>query len=54
MVTVLVDLHVCVSVAPTIAPTGTKVVGSISLTNDSAVSRTVTLVQTFSFLSPTG
>jgi HYR domain/Galactose oxidase, central domain len=53
-VTVLVDLHVAVSVAPTTATTGTKVIGTISLTNDSAVSRTVTLVETFSFLSPTG
>ena len=53
-VTVLVDLNVTASVAPTTAPTGTKVIGTISLTNDSAVSRTVTLVETFSFLSPTG
>jgi hypothetical protein len=53
-VTVLVDLNVTASVAPTNAPTGTKVTGTISLTNDSAVSRTVTLVETFSFLSPTG
>jgi hypothetical protein len=53
-VTVLVDLNVSVSVAPTTATTGAKVVGSVSLTNVSAVSRTVTLVETFSFLSPTG
>jgi hypothetical protein len=53
-VTVLVDLHVAVSVAPSTAPTGTKVVGSVSLKNASLVSRTVTLVETFSYLSPTG
>src|SRR6266849_1330877 len=53
-VTVLVDLNVAVSVAPTTATTGTKVVGTISLTNGSAVSRTVTLVDTFSFVSATG
>jgi hypothetical protein len=53
-VTVLVDLNVAVSVAPTTATTGTKVVGTITLTNDSAVSRTVTLVNSFSFVSPTG
>jgi hypothetical protein len=53
-VTVLVDLTVAASVAPATAPTGTKVIGTISLTNDSAVSRTVTLVEIFSFLSPTG
>src|SRR5216683_441372 len=34
-VTVLVDLNVAVSVAPTTATTGTKVVGTISLTNSS-------------------
>jgi hypothetical protein len=53
-VAVLVDLSAAVSVTPTTAPTGTKVIGTISLTNDSTVSRTVTLVETFSFLSPTG
>src|SRR5229473_2758607 len=53
-VTVLVDLNVAVSVAPTSAITGTKVVGTMSLTNDSAASRTVTLVDTFSFVSATG
>jgi hypothetical protein len=53
-VTVLVDLNVAVSVAPTTATTGTKVIGTISLTNDSTVGRTVTLVDTFSFVSPVG
>jgi hypothetical protein len=53
-VTVLVDLNVAVSVAPTTATTGTKVIGTISLSNDSTVGRTVTLVDTFSFVSPTG
>src|SRR6266851_1571129 len=53
-VTVLVDLNVAVSVAPATATTGTKVIGTISLTNGSAVSRTVTLVDTFSFVSATG
>jgi hypothetical protein len=53
-VTVLVDLNVAVSVAPTTATTGTKVRGTISLTNDSTVGRTVTLADTFSFVSPTG
>jgi len=53
-VTVLVDLTVAVSVAPSSATTGTKVVGTMSLTNDSAASRTVTLVDSFSFVSPTG
>src|SRR5216683_299397 len=53
-VTVLVDLNVAVSLAPTTAPTGTKVIGTISLTNDSTVSRTVTLTDSFSYVSPTG
>ena len=53
-VTVLVDLNVAVSVAPNTATTGTRVIGTISLTNDSTVGRTVTLFESFNFVSPTG
>jgi hypothetical protein len=53
-VTVLVDLNLAVSVTPSTATTGTVVTGSVSLTNSGSVSRTVTLVATFSFVSPTG
>jgi hypothetical protein len=46
-VTVLVDLNVTASVAPSEATTGTLVTGSVSVTNTGSAARTVTLVASF-------
>ena len=48
------DLRLAISTTPSTATTGTVVTASISLTNTASVSRTVTLVTTFSYVSPTG
>jgi hypothetical protein len=53
-VTVLVDLRVAVSVTPSSATTGTAVTGSITLTNNAITSRKVTLLDSFTFVSPSG
>jgi galactose oxidase-like protein/HYR domain-containing protein len=53
-VTVLVDLRLALSVTPSTAKTGTVVTGSISLTNNGSVSRAVTAVAKFNFVSSTG
>jgi HYR domain/CARDB/Galactose oxidase, central domain len=48
-VTVLVDLNVTVTVAPSAATTGTLVTGSVSVTNTGSVAKTVTLFAAFRF-----
>jgi HYR domain len=53
-VTTLVDLRLAVSIAPTTATTGTVVTAELSLTSTASVSRAVTLLTTFSYVSPTG
>jgi len=53
-VTVVVDLKVAVSITPSTATTGTVVTASVPLTNNALVSRTVSVVGTFTFVSPTG
>jgi hypothetical protein len=53
-VTVQVDLRLAVSVTPSTAKTGTEVTGNVSLTNRASVSRVVTAVAKFSFVSSTG
>ena len=53
-VTVQVDLRLTVSVTPSTARTGTVVTGNVSLTNRASVSRTVTAIAKFSFVSSTG
>jgi hypothetical protein len=53
-VTVLVDLRLTVSVSPIAATTGQVVTGSLSLVNSASVSRAVTAVAKFKFVSGTG
>jgi hypothetical protein len=53
-VTVVVDLKVAASITPSTATTGAVVTASASLTNSALVSRTVSVVGTFTFVSPTG
>jgi CARDB len=47
-ITVLVDLNVTTSVAPSTATIGTLVTGTVSLMNSGSAARTVTLIATFS------
>jgi len=53
-ITAVVDLDVAASVTPSTATTGTLVKGTISLANDAAVSRTVTVVAKVDYVSPNG
>lgn len=54
IITVQHDLQLTLSITPSTAVNGTTVTASASLTNAASVSRKVTLVATFSYVSPSG